>query len=492
MKIQLALTYKLRFVLVGGILLSAQLSLAQDMVPQPSNINRKFQAKRLQEDFLTLRKVLEEAHAGLYRYTDKKTLDARFDSAFKRLNRNMTEREFFPIVASIVNAIKCGHTGTFPSSEYMSQLKMLPLKLRFINERAYVLTSPDNVITPGSELLSINGKKLSVITRIIFAHLSADGDNETSKYRRLNRRFSFDYNRFIGQPNSFDVEYYDAAERKKKKINLPHQIENAATLAVRVDDGKKPLRLEFLPNRDTALLTLRTFAEETIINAGQDWRKFLDAAFQEIKEKNIQNLIIDLRENSGGSDEFSSLLFSYLTDKEFRWFDYIETSTNKITLAQYTDIDDETNKMFAEDLLPAVANRFRVKPSDDFNLQQPQLPQKNHFDGKVWFLVSGTTFSSAADFCSIAHYYRRGSFVGEEVGGNYYGNTSGYVIRLTLPNTKIGVGVPLQKFINAVSGYAYPRRGVIPDYPVQQTIQDVLNGVDTEMRYTLKLITDDK
>ena len=218
----------------------------------------------------------------------------------------------------------------------------------------------------------------------------------------------------------------------------------------------------------------------------------MEAAFQELKEKNIQNLIVDLRGNGGGDDELGSLLFSYLTDKEFRYFDYIETSTNKISLAQYADADAdadaEINKMFAEDLLPSVAGRFRLKKSVDFDLQQAQPPQKNHFDGKAWFLVNGASFSTTADFCSIAHYHRRGSFIGEEVGGSYYGTNSRYWVRLTLHNTKVRVGIPLWKYVSAVSGYAYPRRGVMPDHPVQPTIQDVLNGVDTEMIYTLKLI----
>ncbi len=133
-----------------------------------------------------------------------------------------------------------------------------------------------------------------------------------------------------------------------------------------------------------------------------------------------------------------------------------------------------------------------MKQSVDDNLQQLQQPQKNHFDGKVWILVSGRSFSTTADFCAIAHYHRRGSFIGEEVGGAYYGNNSGYSFRLTLPNTKVRVDIPLWKYVNAVSGYAYPRRGVMPDYPVQPTIQDVLNGVDTEMIYTLKLIKNGK
>jgi len=494
MKIQRRITfYKFCLVLavIVCILLPARLSLAQEIAPSTSNVNRKFQAKQLQEDFLILRKVLEEAHPGLYRYTDKKTLDARFDGAFKLLNKEMTEREFFPIVASIVSAIKDDHTSSLPSSELMSYLKTFPLNLRFIKGKAYIVSSPDNAITLGSELLSINGKKMSGITRTIFAHIEGDGDIESGKYRLLSQRFKLYYNLFIEQPNSYKIEYREAAKRQKKRISVPPIIENEAKVLARIDDGKKPLRLEFLPESQTALLTIKSFNESVITKAGQDYRKFMEAAFQEIKEKNISNLIIDLRGNRGGKDVFGALLFSYLMGKEFRYYDYLETSTNKITLAQYTDADANLYKKFAEDLMPGITGRFRLKESAHPNLRLQQ-PQKNHFDGNVWFLINGLCFSATAEFASIAHYHRRGSFVGEEVGGAYYGNTSGRSLHLTLPNTKVRVDIPLRKYVLAVSGYAYPRRGVMPDYPVQPTIQDVLNGVDTEMIYTLKLIKNDK
>ena len=479
------------FAVVVGILLPVRLCLAQETVPSTFNVNRKFKAKHLQEDFLILRKVFEEAHPGLYRYTDKKVLDADFDNAFKRLDREMTEREFFPIVASIVSAIKCDHTGSLPSSEYMNYLKTFPLNLRFIKGKAYIISSPDNTITLGSESLSINGKKMSGITRTVFAHIEGDGDIETGKYRQLSQRFKLYYNLFIEQPDFFNVEYYDAAKRQKKKITMQPLIENGANVLARIDDGKKPLRLEFLPESRTAVLTIKSFNEGVITKAGQDYRKFLEAAFQEIKEKRVSNLIIDLRSNRGGKDSFGSLLLSYLMDKEFRYYDYLETSTNKITLAQYTDADPRIDKMFSEDLLPGVGGRFRLKESVHSNLRLQQ-PQENHFDGKVWFLINGMSFSTTAEFASVAHYHRRGYFVGEEVGGAYYGNTSGPALRLTLPNTKVRVGIPLRKYVLAVSGYAYPRRGVMPDYPVQPTIQDVLNEVDTEMIYTLKLIKNGK
>jgi hypothetical protein len=469
------------------LLFQSTFALAQGTKPASFTSDTKIQAKELQEDFLILRKVLEEAHPGLYRYTNKKTLDARFDKAFIKLNKDMSEREFYKIIASILSVIKDGHLTSRLSSGSMSYLKTFPLSLRFIKGKAYILSSPNDVIIPGSELLSINGEKMTVIIRKLLAFLPADGDIETRKYRRLDTRFRLFYNLFIEQPDSFDVGYYDPEKRQKKKITLPPLIENEAQVTSQVDDGKKPLRIEFLPELNTSVLTIKSFDRGSITKAGQDYPKFLEAAFQEIKTNNIQNLIIDLRNNGGGNDVFGSLLFSYLVDKEFRYYDYLETSTNKITLAQYVEADPERDRMFAEDLLPAVAGRYRIKESVHPNLRMQQ-PQKNHFNGKVWYLVNGSSFSVTAEFASIAHYHQRGSFVGEEVGGAYYGNNSGYQMRLRLPNTKIRVYSPLWKYVLAVSGYLYPGRGVIPNFPVQPNIQDVLNGVDTEMLYTLKLI----
>lgn len=57
-------------------------------------------------------------------------------------------------------------------------------------------------------------------------------------------------------------------------------IENEAQVLARIDDGKKPLRLEFLPDSHTALLTIKSFNESLITKAGQDYRKFMEAALR--------------------------------------------------------------------------------------------------------------------------------------------------------------------------------------------------------------------
>lgn len=112
-----------------------------------------------------------------------------------------------------------------------------------------------------------------------------------------------------------------------------------------------------------------------------------------------------------------------------------------------------------------------------------QQPSPYHFKGKAYILIDGFSFSTCADVATIAPHLDLATFVGEETGGGYGGNTSGYSVTYTLPNTSISVRT------TANPGHKYYGRGVISQYNIELNLEDILRGDDTILSFALELAT---
>lgn len=487
----------LAFVCLPVILICTGGAFAQMTSPTAYDPSRRFSPQELQKDFLIFRKALEESYPGLYRYASKNVMDRNFAKAFQSISKEMTEREFLGLVKLVVSSIKCGHTEGNPSKDFDNYIehsaKQFPLQLRFINGKAYVVASTNKEIVKGCELRSINGTRMPEITQTLMQYLNSDGDIQTGKYWQLSEQFGYYYYLLIGQPTSFNVKCYNQAKKEITATQLPALTTKEIRELLRpgviteISGNPKPLRFELLPQSNIAVLAINTFSEKRITRADQDFPEFLKSSFLEIKDKNVQDLIIDLRGNTGGADRFGALLFSYLTNRDFRYFDYVEAATNNFSFLEYTNAGPDFTRDFAATIEPDSRGRYRLKEQYTPQLSI-QKPADNNYEKRMWFLINGKSFSTAADFSAVARSHGRGPFVGEETGGAYYGNNSGQSLFLTLPTTKVRVLFHLYKYVNAVSPAPHHARGVLPDYPVQPTIFDVLNRVDTELNYTLKLI----
>jgi len=101
--------------------------------------------------------------------------------------------------------------------------------------------------------------------------------------------------------------------------------------------------------------------------------------------------------------------------------------------------------------------------------------------------MNGGSFSASTEFLSTLHFHKRATFIGEETGGGYYGNTSGARVNLELPNSKLQLHFGLMTYYQAVGDDKYPERGVLPDYPITHTIEDLIAGRDKEMDLAIRL-----
>jgi C-terminal processing protease CtpA/Prc len=123
------------------------------------------------------------------------------------------------------------------------------------------------------------------------------------------------------------------------------------------------------------------------------------------------------------------------------------------------------------------------------NYHLDQTPSPLRFAGKPVVLIDGNSFSATAEFAAVVYYHDRATFVGEETGGAYYGNNAGDALKLTLPHTRLRVHIPIRRYVMAVSDCAAPSRGILPDYEVTPTIEDILTGRDSVMAFAVSHIT---
>lgn len=120
----------------------------------------------------------------------------------------------------------------------------------------------------------------------------------------------------------------------------------------------------------------------------------------------------------------------------------------------------------------------------NLGIQQPATPT---FAGKVIALINGESFSTTAELITQLHDKKRATFVGEESGGAYHGNSSGHSVMLALPNSGAKVDIAQVTYTLAVGGKHAHGRGVVPQIRVTPTIGDYLSGRDVVLEKALQM-----
>lgn len=461
--------------------------------------DKTFTVEQLKEDFKLMRGSLEEAHGGFYYYSTKKEMNRMFDAAFAKLTQPATELQFFKILAPLVAAINDGHTRTRLSTDastyWLGQPIRFPFNIQFFNKkRGYLYRNysenPD--IPMGGELLSINGHTIPEILDQLLPLVPSDAHIDTSKLLALSRTsyFGASYMTAYGKTTSFTIRYKKPGKKKAEtfKVNgiKPRDLtpiwRKRYPEAAKKNDPNIPISLEY--KEGIPILTIRTFGAGAYTNARIDYKKFLADAFTQFQTKQIKDLIIDLRNNGGGSDEYGKILAAYFLDKPFMYYDSLETRVNSISFAKYANVSPQDMEIMKNRLKANDHGTFDALGHPNLGMQQPLEPT---FKGKVYILINGGSFSATGEATSIIHFHKKAIFIGEECGSGYYGNTSGMGVTMTLPHTRIRVAIPLVRYGMAVSDYP-KNRGIIPQHKVPTTIDDRMNDRDPQMEYALKLI----
>jgi len=280
-----------------------------------------FPKEELQEDFRQLRKTLQDSHCCLYEYTSKERMDELFDRQYTLIDRDMKPHEFYKILTPITSAIGCMHSAVWMPDEYwdIGPENLFPLQVRLIEEYLVVTGHyGDSIQVPsGSVILKINDRPIDEIISEMLANISADAMNPQFRRAQIEQRFPLLYARRFGFPEEFEIEY----ALPGRKTRVTGFLESANIESVRsvvfANFRQPPLEFTLLEDRSTAVLPIRTFSYYDRVDYFTD---FLDSCFAVLREKEIGNLILDLRENDGGDPFCAAPLFSYLEREAVPYF----------------------------------------------------------------------------------------------------------------------------------------------------------------------------
>ncbi len=460
---------------------------------------KKFSREQLQEDYSLLRNILEKKHPSLYWYTAKDSMNIYFDQGYQNITDSMTELQFgWQIIAPLTNKIHCGHTSFSMSSHWARFIKdkrmpSFPLHLRVCADTMVVvanLNKRDSVIKKGTIITAVNGIRNHELLHRMFGFMVQDGFADNVNYLRLSLNFPYFHRNIFGLYKTYSIQYVDSTGKERKAF-IPFYDPAADTLEkdkkFRGGSQKKISRQQKLQRirslkmdtiNDLAIIKLNSFSKGHLQN-------FFRRSFKKIRRNNTANLVIDIRNNGGGYINNFVSLTRYIRNTPFRVADTaaaVEKSFRPFSKYIKAEFFDRPGLFFL--------TRKRKDNRYHFGFWEKRIikpEKKNQFNGNVYVITNGLTFSASSLFCNAVKGQSNVTLVGEETGGGWHGNSGIMIPDIILPETKLKVRLP---FFRLVQYDHVPKNGtgVIPDILVKPTVQDVRSNVDRKMEVVKEMI----
>ena len=473
--------------------------------------NKKYSMQQVEKDYAVYKYLLEEHHPSLYWYTSKDSMDYYFSWGQQRLKDSMREPDFRKVLSYVSAKINCGHTSVRSSkawSKYSDTVKlgkMFPLSMKLWSDTMVVsvnLNRKDSILKRGTIITKINDNTEAALIDTMFKYISSDGYNCTHKYQSLSNRGSFGslYTSLFGLSEKYTIEYKDSAGQTKTVIipvynpvadtptrrTGPRQIKNIPPPPSKKEIKEQRLNAARLLKIDsvnhTAMMDLSSFAR------GYGLRKFFHNSFRALKKNNINYLIVDVRGNGGGSVSSSTLISRYMINQKFKIGDSLYAVRKKGAYDKYIQ-NHFWNRLFI-----GFLTRKRSDGNYHFGYFERHYfkPKKhNHFDGKVYILTGGNSFSATTLFTSALIKQENVIVVGEETGGGAYGNTAWLIPDVTLPETGVRFRLPLFRLVidkNAPKN----GRGILPEETSSPTVGAIIRNADFKLEKVMEMIKEDK
>lgn len=473
------------FLLIFTVFLSSCQNYKQSL------LTKKYSPAALKQDAELFKNVVLAMHPTIGIYKSRDFYKEIFEKFINSLNDSLTEKQFRLKLKLINDELHCGHSEVMGSKAYYKEVGKMKMNFSPIifltnKNRAYVASNlakkQDSTLKKGMEVLKINGIAVDSMLRYCRKFVSSDGYNLTAKEHYIQLGFNTFFPVLFGRPDTFSIEYKDGKDIKTKSLKAL-QLKDLPPLPIGPKNDSlftkyKKARIKFRyldKDNKNLLMRIEKFSHR---KAGKAYRRI----FRRLRKNKSENLIIDLRGNGGGSLENAYRLLGYLINEPME--QTLRTGIKTYPYKKYTSglIWFKTTRI----IYRFVGKKRTIHDTDNF-VYTIKPRKKNHFNGKVFVLINGGSFSAS---CLVSAYLKRNSravFIGEETGGAIEGCNAGITPYYKLPNTKLRIRVPAFRIVHDISPQI-TGHGVKPDYEIKYEIKDIFNRTDLELLKVKQLI----
>ena len=473
--------------------------------------------EKLRSDVDYAYKNLQKLHPNLYWYIPKNELDRKFDSLKATINQPINPSGFFEKLAPVIADVREAHLQlvapfrkfTREETKNLKNQKGLFSRMNYVidSNRIFVLDNAEKFenIKVGTEITQINDIPASVYLERYKPFVHSDGFNTTFQRYSMARRWANFFTVENGILDSVKIqtklgnEIKDlyihrekiSKEEKKKEEEQNKKLtksEKGKTKDYNIQTKSYNRDLQFpLKDSTVAYMKIKTFS-------GVFSKRFYKQRFETLKKSPAQYLILDVRDNLGGSLSEINNLYSYLVDTEFKFINDIEvTSAGSMFQANYFSGIPRIAVPIAVATYPIYlgitalsikksGGKTYLRNNGIFGLKKPK---KDSFKGKIYVLINGSSFSAASILPSKLKADGRAILVGEETGGANDGTVAGRYSTKKLPHSKLKLPIGLM-LIQPNIEFTGTKKGVTPHYEVIPTLEQVLQKKDIQLDWVMK------
>lgn len=438
------------------------------------------------EDLEFLKGALTTTHPSFGRYTHPDSIYQKIEQLIQDVRNDELDYPFRVQVASVLNDIHCIHTYLFSDRVRKRDARkptFIPLAVFFDGKDLWVsevyLDSLKQI--KGKRIDSIDHKPVRDIVKPILKYRSGDGTSDAFSQAYFNYRVNFStLYRYYFQPDTLITMHLSSGDKPGKDVCIPY---TNFTIKRKKDQSPKPIfrtrnrKFHLDSTLHIGILTISSF------NPPKKSRRFYKDVISYLNDNDIQDLVIDLRNNTGGNIHEAERLLSYLIDTTM----YYTLERKKTNLGKYGTF--MSNWYLIANFFKRKVFSFdrRYRRDEWFVIdQKTKVNRRYHYDGQVYVLQNGLTSSSSTVTSSYLKKHIGATIIGGESGGGAYGNNGLFYATSKLPNSKIRIRMPqywLDYHLGADNG-----RGVRPDIEIKYRIQDVLLERDLEMEQVRRII----